>query len=424
MNPGSETFQVNLTRAQGQPWGFRLQGGKDFTIPLSVQSVNPGSIAEQAGLKAGDAVLQINNRPSDELEHEQAKQEIVASGNNVRLVVQRGVVKIWKPKVTPMSELAPQGVQLLPSSVTDGDNYIQKTSLAADKPDALHIGSAHNRTARPFGSSFGGSAGTSGPVNAQYNTPLNLYSAENAAETYKAQSAALQADMSNLSVTDVGSSAVQPPRGPSPVTISLPADANSSQILKRRVSPAFLTVTEAEPSNLAVRSVSPTFLAVKQLESTNNNSSQQQSAVYQDVKDGEEIRYLGYTNPRKQSRSFQLLEQGLGLTEGEPGTGGAGVAGSSGIRSVKAPVFDPSQHEIQQAQHMTCKACGTLIIGVFVRIKGEPMHPECFKCAKCGKNLKNQGYFTIEGRMYCETDAKLVSQAGAGQDMYAVPVYR
>ena len=47
----------------------------------------------------------------------------------------RGMVKLWKPKVTPMSELAPQGgVNLLPASATEGDAYIQKTSLAADKP--------------------------------------------------------------------------------------------------------------------------------------------------------------------------------------------------------------------------------------------------------------------------------------------------
>ena len=51
--------------------------------------VNPGSVAECHGLKAGDAVLQINSRSSDELEHEQAKQEIVASGNSVTLVLQR-----------------------------------------------------------------------------------------------------------------------------------------------------------------------------------------------------------------------------------------------------------------------------------------------------------------------------------------------
>ena len=42
MNPGAETFSVQLSRdaAAGQPWGFRLQGGADFATPLSVQSVS------------------------------------------------------------------------------------------------------------------------------------------------------------------------------------------------------------------------------------------------------------------------------------------------------------------------------------------------------------------------------------------------
>ena len=44
------------------------------------------------------------------------------------------MVKIWKPKVTPMSELAPAEVKSLPESMTGDDNFIQKTSLAADKP--------------------------------------------------------------------------------------------------------------------------------------------------------------------------------------------------------------------------------------------------------------------------------------------------
>lgn len=39
----------------------------------------------------------------------------------------------------------------------------------------------------------------------------------------------------------------------------------------------------------------------------------------------------------------------------------AGESVPSGIRSVKAPVYDPSQHQTQQAQYMTCKACGMLI---------------------------------------------------------------
>jgi len=50
----------------------------------------------------------------------------------------RGMVTIWKPKVTPMSELTPEGgVCMLPASTTEGDAYIQRTSLAANKPVSL-----------------------------------------------------------------------------------------------------------------------------------------------------------------------------------------------------------------------------------------------------------------------------------------------
>ena len=40
MNPGAETSQVLLSRADAShKWGLRLQGGNDFSVPLSVQSV-------------------------------------------------------------------------------------------------------------------------------------------------------------------------------------------------------------------------------------------------------------------------------------------------------------------------------------------------------------------------------------------------
>ena len=48
-------------------------------------------MAEQCGLRAGDAVLAINGRPSDELEHEMAKSWIVQSGHQVRLDITRWV---------------------------------------------------------------------------------------------------------------------------------------------------------------------------------------------------------------------------------------------------------------------------------------------------------------------------------------------
>ena len=36
----------------------------------------------------------------------------------------------------------------------------------------------------------------------------------------------------------------------------------------------------------------------------------------------------------------------------------------AGIRSVKAPTGPPPNVQVQQAQHMTCKVCGSLIMYV------------------------------------------------------------
>lgn len=37
----AQLISVKLSRFDGSPWGFRLQGGKDFGTPLIVQKVSP-----------------------------------------------------------------------------------------------------------------------------------------------------------------------------------------------------------------------------------------------------------------------------------------------------------------------------------------------------------------------------------------------
>lgn len=36
----AQTMTVNLKRQDNSSWGFRLQGGKDFSTPLSIQKVS------------------------------------------------------------------------------------------------------------------------------------------------------------------------------------------------------------------------------------------------------------------------------------------------------------------------------------------------------------------------------------------------
>jgi len=69
-------------------------------------------------------------------------------------------------------------------------------------------------------------------------------------------------------------------------------------------------------------------------------SGGKQSAMYKETRDGEEIQYQGYTNPRKQSRTFHMLEHGLGISDGTANDD-PGVYFSSALilRTISVPVF-------------------------------------------------------------------------------------
>ncbi|XP_071105874.1 PDZ and LIM domain protein 3-like isoform X1 [Haliotis cracherodii] len=365
----AETMTVQLGRPDsGTPWGFRLQGGTDFSTPLSVQVVQPNSVAEHCGLLAGDAILRINAENTDNLTHENAKMEIVRSGNKIDMLVARGAVKIWKPQVTPLSSLRPAELKPIVSATGEEFVPVQKTSLVMNKPESepCRIGSTHNRAAKPFGAAAAGSTKSATPnvVHSQYNTPIGLYSAGNIASTYSSQTAGIQREMEKLDVSesDVGS----------------------------RMTGTYQPVTKDQPG--------------------------QESARYQETEEGQEPEYKGYTNPHVQSRTFKALQDNL-EQQGEMPQSGAG------FRSVKAPTALPASQKKPQQPSMRCGGCDMLATGVIVKANGVPYHVGCFKCAACGMNLKQKGYFVVEEKLYCETHARQRAQA-PGPDMVSVPVYR
>ncbi|XP_017960042.1 PDZ and LIM domain protein Zasp isoform X7 [Drosophila navojoa] len=176
-----QLLQIKLSRFDAQPWGFRLQGGVDFAQPLLVQKVNAGSLAEQAGLQPGDAVIKINDVDVFNCRHKDAQDIVVRSGNNFVITVQRGG-STWRPQVTPTGNV-PQVNSPYLQTVT-------KTSLAHHQTDSQHIGCGYNNSARPFANG-GGDGGVKSIVNKQYNTPVGIYSDESIAETLSAQAEVL-----------------------------------------------------------------------------------------------------------------------------------------------------------------------------------------------------------------------------------------
>uniref|UniRef100_W5N202 PDZ and LIM domain protein 7 n=1 Tax=Lepisosteus oculatus TaxID=7918 RepID=W5N202_LEPOC len=67
------------------PWGFRLQGGKDFSMPLTVSRLTPGGKAAQAGVGPGDWVVSIDHANAEEMTHVEAQNKIRAAGDTLTL---------------------------------------------------------------------------------------------------------------------------------------------------------------------------------------------------------------------------------------------------------------------------------------------------------------------------------------------------
>ncbi|XP_047020718.1 PDZ and LIM domain protein Zasp isoform X8 [Helicoverpa zea] len=318
----AQLITVRLNKADQQPLGFRLQGGKDFGTPLVVQKVNGGSAAERAGLQAGDALIRVNNTDVYLLRHQEAQDTIRAAGGNLELTVQRGG-GTWRPTVTPTGSLPRPGSRSIGGTPT----LVTNTSLKATPQPSRAFGSGHNNVAKPFGY-MNGNDSVKSIVNKQYNTPVNMYSDKTIAETLSAQTEVLAGGVLGVNF----------------------------------------------------KKNEKTYDAEK-------------SAVFKVL--------------QEEQNDPEPVEPAVGLTS-------APAAPVSGLRHVQAPVTRPdapinNTGGLPPGQNI-CEECERLITGVFVRIKDKNLHVECFKCSTCGTSLKNQGYYNLNGKLYCDIHAKLVAR--------------
>ncbi|XP_045472581.1 whirlin isoform X2 [Harmonia axyridis] len=68
------TRTVNMVREQQDAHGFGIcvKGGKDEGVGVYISRVEEGSVAERAGLRPGDSILEVNGKPFTEISHEEA----------------------------------------------------------------------------------------------------------------------------------------------------------------------------------------------------------------------------------------------------------------------------------------------------------------------------------------------------------------
>ncbi|XP_048875528.1 PDZ and LIM domain protein 5b [Brienomyrus brachyistius] len=472
----SSSYSVTLPGPA--PWGFRLQGGKDFCMPLTVSKLTDGGKAAVAGIAVGDMVVSIEGHATVGMTHLEAQNKIKACVGNLSLALQRvsGVLK-----VAPAAKEEPQEI-IKPVPVSHPPAATDTSSPAA--------GFAYNKTARPFGggasvspapfssapkvasipsasSAFtpaapnpapaptstpspqppfpiGGTASrpaaslsssqkpspgrstvpppasTSGPVAPQpsvYNTPINLYSNENACEVALGQRRGLldkQGGAEHLNGAPrkpVPDLKVEPPHGPPPCDVGKKrlvedtedwhARSGTSQSRSFRML-AQITGTEKGTENIAVKNET----VVEPQPSTHHSSA---SKVMTKAPAG-----TSRSSPAGAAPGFKGLAASKGVAEkGQVTT----LPGRVGPGAPKGPVSDhpvPQPHPkdqdslVQQAEHMPagtrtpmCAKCNKVIRGPFLVAMGKSWHPEEFNCAHCHTSLAEVGFVEERGSNYC-----------------------
>uniref|UniRef100_A0A8B9NMZ1 LIM domain binding 3 n=1 Tax=Accipiter nisus TaxID=211598 RepID=A0A8B9NMZ1_9AVES len=151
------------------PWGFRLQGGKDFNMPLTISRITPGSKAAQSQMNQGDLVVAIEGVNTDSMTHLEAQNKIKSASHNLSLTLQKS------KRPVPISTTAPRIDS--PRAVIPHQKVI--TNTAANKefterfnPNALKDSALS--THKPI--EVKGLGGKATIIHAQYNTPISMYS--------------------------------------------------------------------------------------------------------------------------------------------------------------------------------------------------------------------------------------------------------
>ncbi|XP_058882120.1 PDZ and LIM domain protein 5-like [Acipenser ruthenus] len=121
------------------PWGFRLQGGKDFNMPLTISKLTDGGKAARASIVVGDVVLSIDGISTNGMTHLEAQNKIKTCTGSLNLTLQKST-GATKPASVPKDE--PQEI-FKPVPIASPLPTAPKSTPA---PSA-----AYNKTARPFG---------------------------------------------------------------------------------------------------------------------------------------------------------------------------------------------------------------------------------------------------------------------------------
>ncbi|XP_066456731.1 PDZ and LIM domain protein 1 isoform X2 [Eleutherodactylus coqui] len=372
------------------PWGFRLVGGKDFKEPLTISRVTPGSKAALADLCIGDVVITIDGENTDGMTHLEAQNKIKGCEDELSLIINRVESKIWSPLVTD-----------------EGKSHPYKMNLATNAQRPVQLQRAFSMTYQPLKSPTGSISPVS--PSAMFKAPVaSVYSPLQS----RTPPGSLQRRHSTSSIPNQVRVVPEELKQAAQICPNSPVEVDIPGLKVTHIqfnSPLQLYSQENIMDTLQgqISSINPTYSSAEQLQPTSVRAIDKDSEVYKMLQENQES-----NEPPRQSASFLVLQEILETDEkGEK---------PSGFRSVRAPTNKMAASLGGGQKLPLCDHCGSGIVGIFVKIRDKPRHPECYVCSDCGINLKQKGHFFVEDKMYCEKHARERTTPPEGYEVVTV----
>ncbi|XP_019361579.1 PREDICTED: PDZ and LIM domain protein 7 isoform X4 [Gavialis gangeticus] len=356
------------------PWGFRLQGGKDFNMPLSISRLTPSGKAAQAGVGVGDWVLSIDGENASALTHIEAQNRIRACGDRLSLSLSRAQNLVGKPQKDAPPHSEPLKYSFAPSS-------------------------ALNKTARPFGA---GATPVTKPVTYTPQAPASA--PQHNGQVPVPDPPAGAAPKAEAGPGEWGARGGGPggSRGPQPretLPCAVPGPAAAPSPASRP--PWAMDAAFAEryapdkTSTVLSKHRQPAMPTPAQSRSSIVQAAQQppepagRTPICYHCNKVIRGRYLVALGHYYHPEEFTCCQCRRALDEG-------------GFFEEKGSVLCPPCYDLRYAP--PCAKCKKKITGEIMHALKMTWHVQCFTCAACKTPIRNRAFYMEEGQPYCERD--------------------
>ncbi|XP_030298669.1 LIM domain-binding protein 3-like isoform X8 [Sparus aurata] len=403
------------------PWGFRLQGGKDFNMPLTISRITPGSKAAQGNLVQGDIIVAIDGVSTEGMTHLEAQNKIKMANYNLALTMSKSKRPI--PMMTPRMDAStlpsliphqqPQSVQvngrLSACSASSGPAEVAAVSPNHRKQYNSPIGlysedtlreMATIQAGRPAGLKRQSAAGYNfrhkAAVSSPYAQPPPMHQAPQAPPPQHYQPIPQQYQQPPMQqFPPTQQSSIQIPLGPAP-----PKVVSTACIYPSQPGPA--------PAPSLIPPPQPRPPAAAPAPAPTGPASAGRPPWVADPNFADKF------DPSKMTTTVKVqpLPQAAPPPPAyipNPSPAAPAAPSPAPITSSPAPFSPVARGVAQRAERFAassrtplCGACNSVIRGPFLVALGRSWHPEEFNCHYCHMSLADVSFVEEQNNVYCE----------------------